>query len=550
MKRTTRRPLDGTRRLRRLGARAALPLATLAVALPASPALAARTCAAPEQGREWSLAAAPEVGLDAALVQQALDAASADGRAALAVYRHGCLIATDSGGASTREQRYESWSVAKTVVSLAAGRAMTLGLLSPDDRVGGLIPEADAAHGKITLRQLLEMASGLHWNFVRDYAAGRAVNRVDDALTLPLDHKPGSHFEYAQSAVALTAEMIERAARTDFQQFVQRELFGPIGIASGSWSWTRDAHGNTLGYMGLQLLPRDYARLGQLMLDRGVWRGRRLLADAYVTAATRPSAANHGYGWFWWVNGGDRFIGPTVEARTVVNGPFVSSAPADMFSAVGFGDQLIMVIPSLDLVLTRSAPRSTDSGDRDPTGSAQLRHELVRSLMRAVDGHPVPDPGPFRQDIISSDTSVGIRPSLTEREHIAASRQTPPLPPAGPALARAVRIGRSFLHVEPMTVRVGDGGAPRIALTCPPAGRRNCTGTASLTRGSRRVAKQIRFDIRRGKQARLPLALTSQTSRRIADGATVKAKLSVRSATTAGKTSTTTTATLRAVRAR
>jgi CubicO group peptidase (beta-lactamase class C family) len=59
--------------------------------------------------------------------------------------------------------------MAKSVTSLMSGRAMTLGLISPDDPVGALLPEADGPHGAITMRDLLTMTSGLRWNGLRDY---------------------------------------------------------------------------------------------------------------------------------------------------------------------------------------------------------------------------------------------------------------------------------------------------------------------------------------------------------------------------------------------
>ena len=74
--------------------------------------------------------------------------------------------------------------MAKSVTSMIFGRAMTLGLMSPDDPVGSLVPEADKAHGEITVHDLLTMTSGLKWNGLRDYNIFTMPDRVRDALTL------------------------------------------------------------------------------------------------------------------------------------------------------------------------------------------------------------------------------------------------------------------------------------------------------------------------------------------------------------------------------
>ena len=74
--------------------------------------------------------------------------------------------------------------MAKSVTSLVFGRAMQLGLVSPDDPVGSLVPEADGPHGAITLRDLLTMTSGLRWNGFRDYNIFTMPDRIVDALTL------------------------------------------------------------------------------------------------------------------------------------------------------------------------------------------------------------------------------------------------------------------------------------------------------------------------------------------------------------------------------
>jgi CubicO group peptidase (beta-lactamase class C family) len=110
----------------------------------AGPAHAAKTCAEP--GENWERATPAEAGMDAAKLQGAMDYGSANLGFAVRVYRSGCLVAEDRLAAINRNQRFESYSMAKSVTAMLFGRAMTAKLISPEDPVGALVPEADGAH--------------------------------------------------------------------------------------------------------------------------------------------------------------------------------------------------------------------------------------------------------------------------------------------------------------------------------------------------------------------------------------------------------------------
>ena len=123
-------------------------------------------------------------------------------------------------------------------------------LISPDDPVGSLVPEADAAHGAITMRDLLTMTSGLRWNGFRDYNIFTMPDRVRDALTLEPVNPPGTYFEYAQSAgrAARRGHRARRRARTS-----RRSPSASCSTASasppGAWHWVRDHAGHVAGLL-------------------------------------------------------------------------------------------------------------------------------------------------------------------------------------------------------------------------------------------------------------------------------------------------------------
>ena len=391
-----------------------IPLALLA---PAAAGAGPTSCAPP--GEEWPTATPEEVGLDPQKLQAALDFARPRNAQEIAVFRYGCLV--DARRWFQPGATFDSWSIAKSVTSMATGRAITLGLLDLSDDIGRYVPQADEEHARITVEQLLTMTSGLHWNLFRDYNITMA-DRVGDALSLRFDHDPGTWFEYMQSPVALLAKVVEGAAGTDFQDFVQRELFGPIDIARGDWTWERDEAGNTVGFMGLNMSADDYARLGHLMLSRGRWGDRRLIDPSWVKDALSPSAENPGYGYMFWLNEGDRYVAPTVYSRDERDHRHIVSGPEDMYYMAGIEDQRVYVIPSLEIVIVRfGGPGSREPDTRSSvftSASGEWEHEFYRLFMEAVRGYPYKDPGPYEYSdpVPALDPDYGMLKSAQEPE--------------------------------------------------------------------------------------------------------------------------------------
>jgi CubicO group peptidase (beta-lactamase class C family) len=419
--------------------------------------------------------------MDAAKLQDAMDYGSANLGFAVRVYRYGCLVAEDRLAPVNENTQFESWSMAKSVTTLMFGRAMTLGLISPDDPVGSLVPEADRAHGAITMRDLLTQTSGLRWNGLRDYNIFTMPDRVRDALTLDPVKKPGTYFEYAQSPIALLAEAVGRSAGEDAQTFGQRELLDPIGISKDSWFWRRDPAGHVQGFFGVNMRPDDFARLGELMRRGGNWRGRNLLGRSFLMQAVAPSPTNGCYGWLIWLNAGAPCIGPTVQERPVSQTREFPDLPADMYHFSGLFGQLVTVFPSQGIVVARMG--------QDPglafAGGAGWEHGLYQKVLGAVADQKITPPGPApKQFQDSTNKDYGFQTALREPDQYSKGVAQDPLPPAGPYRARAsqLRLARK---------RASRTGLLWIRIACPPrwpgGGPHECRGAARLT-GARRPA--------------------------------------------------------------
>jgi CubicO group peptidase (beta-lactamase class C family) len=464
----------------------------------AAPAQAAKTC--PEPDGDWPRAIPAEVGLDAAKLQDAIDYASTQASFAVRVYRHGCLVGEDRGAAANRNLTYESYSMAKSVTSLIFGRAMSLGYISPDDVVGSLVTQADKPHGEITMRHLLTMTSGLHWNGFRDYNVFTMPDRVHDALTLPFDHKPGTFFEYAQSAVALLAEAIGRSVDEDIQNFAQRELMDPLGIAKGSWNWSRDHSNRVHGFYGVNMRPDDFGRLGELLRRKGMWKGRRLLAKRYVTEALAPSKTNGCYGFLHWLNAGAPCIGPTVAERPVSKERDWPDFPADMWQFSGLFGQRVTTFPSLGLMVVRTGQ---DPGVI-PAGQASWEHETYRRVLSSVVDTKVEKPPPASGPP-EPEHDYGFQTAFQHPEEYGQGLIVfqDPLPPAGPERARAA------IPLQDET-RASRKGTIPIKLLCPGnwPGRsaRRCTGVSTLTN----TKSALPYDIAAGRSSTLLFSLRSK----------------------------------------
>ena len=500
-------------------------VATLVALVGAAPADAAKQCAAP--AAEWERATAAEAGMDGTKLQEALDHGTTNLGFAVRVYRHGCLVGEDRAAAVNRDQRFESWSMAKSVTALLFGRAMTKGLISPDDPVGALIPEADGDHGRVQALDLLTMTSGLLWNGFRDYNVfTNNRDRLHDALTLPKVREPGVYYEYHQSPVSLLGEVVARAVNEDTVAFLQRELMAPIGIKAGSWQWTRDGEGRILGYMGVQMRPDDYGRLGELLRRDGVWNGKRLLSPEFVERATSASATNGCYGWLIWTNDGQPCVGVRITERPVSDERQYTDLPADMYNFSGLFGQLVTVFPSQGIVVVRTGQ------DRGlvPAGGSSWEHDLYQKVLAAVADQKIEPPGPGVPTTPDrSDPDYGFQKAWQHPDQYNQGLDPDPLPAAGPVRARAVIHGLR----RPTRNR---RGIVSIVVGCPlewPApGQDGCIGTAKLE-GSKTtryaiqpgVRKTLRFKLKRSLARRRGLELDFVTRNKDAGGGTATKRI-------------------------
>jgi CubicO group peptidase (beta-lactamase class C family) len=293
-------------------------------------------------GPEWAVSEPAAEGMAAATLEEARQYAFVPERntQGVVVARNGAIVAEWYADGRDAASLATSWSAGKsfagTLIGIAIDRGDIAGLDAP---LGDFFPSWQGdGRGAITLRDLLEMRSGLRWNELADDPVFHAATDDQLAATLArsLDHPPGTRWNYSSADSMLISGIIERATGRSAGAFAQEVLFGPIGMTADWWT---DAEGHTLTYCCVDTTPRDFARFGLLFARGGEWDGRQIVSREWVDEASHPLADVPFYALHWWTN---------------VSGLMVNGAEVRLFTARGLHDQNVYVFPELDLVVVRN----------------------------------------------------------------------------------------------------------------------------------------------------------------------------------------------------
>jgi CubicO group peptidase (beta-lactamase class C family) len=297
---------------------------------------AASDCGIPSDIHDgWAITSPEKQGVNSILLCT-MDDGITGGRLAnvdaIVVVRHGVLIYERyyvypqqqlHADATTR---HRGNSMTKSVVSLLVGIAIDRGLIKDTDvPVVSYFPEdADLRmldKDPITLRHLLTMSAGLG-----------------------SDRAPGVSFEYNNHETELVGAILKKVTGKNVDVLAQENIFAPLGIKDVEW-YKSPFNGLPMSSEGLNLRPRDWAKIGQLVLSRGVWEGKQIVPASWVVQSTAEQIKTEGplsYGYQWW-------LGRSLDKDRAVQ----------WIAAMGSNSQKTIIIPALDMVVVFNASRAS-----------------------------------------------------------------------------------------------------------------------------------------------------------------------------------------------
>jgi CubicO group peptidase (beta-lactamase class C family) len=363
---------EGGRRLRRLGLAAVFVLATSAVGAQTPQSSGGQPnklgCGSPAAtGDGWPIAAPASVGLDGDRlcgIAARLAAANANIHGVVIV-RRGTLVFEQyfagydepwgMGGGRHEfdaQTKHDMRSVSKSVVSLLAGIAIDRELIkSADEPVVKFFPDYSALKSpgwdSITIRHLLTMSSGIQWDENLPWKdpkndephLGSEADPYRYVLSKPVSAPPDTVWNYNGGGTDLLGNILERVSGKSLDAFARETLFAPLGITD--WEWMKYRNEHFAAAAGLRLRPRDAAKIGQLVLNKGAWNGRQIVSSQWIEQSVTPRFQALGYfgglfyyGQQWWMG------------RTLGGGRDIKWTAAQ-----GLGGQRIFIVPELDLVV-------------------------------------------------------------------------------------------------------------------------------------------------------------------------------------------------------
>lgn len=297
---------------------------------------------------------------------RSIDALFADADAgptdALLVLRGGRIVAERYGDGIGKDTRLAGWSMAKSITGMVIGLLVSDGRLRLDETPPVAAWERSGdPRGEITLRQLLQMRSGLRHTEVADpgydadttrmlYLEGRD-NTAAYAEMQPLEAEPGRKFEYSSATTAILSDIAARSLtdstdpeirRALVSDYLRNRLFEPLGMRSMVAEF--DAAGTLVGSSMIHGTGRDWARFGEFLRHGGSVGGAQLIPRGWIEFMTAPSPRNPAYGAQLWLNRG----------HSAGESPlFPGKAPARLFACVGDRGQYVVVSPDQQLTLVR-----------------------------------------------------------------------------------------------------------------------------------------------------------------------------------------------------
>lgn len=254
---------------------------------------------------------------------------------ALIVSHNGKILLEEYGEGYDKTDFVTSQSIAKAFYAVLFGVAIEKGLLKElDEPIKNYLPAwQEDERGEITIRNLLEMKSGLYRSESWNEEMFLSRNNLDFALNVELVNEPGELFEYNNVNTALLGPVIEQIFNTSPHEVLKKEILEPLGILEyGLW---QDHTLNDVTFHGIDMAPIDFIKFGQLYAQNGIWNGQQIINKQFLEESMQPISEGPG-----------EFYGMHTSIRKI-------SETKRLLVKEGFNGQYLFVIPEHDLVVVK-----------------------------------------------------------------------------------------------------------------------------------------------------------------------------------------------------
>jgi CubicO group peptidase (beta-lactamase class C family) len=307
---------------------------------------------------------------------------------ALLVLKEGQMVLERYALTGGPDVHWISWSVSKSFVSGLVGIAVHEGhIRSVDDPISDYIPvPKGSAYHDVSIKNVLQMSSGARWN--EDYsdpscdvfrlaaAMGGAMSLEEFVAGMATESPPGTVCRYNSGETQALGMLLAYATKRTLSDYMQEKLFEPLGMNAAGY-WLVDKTGKEMAFAGLNLIARDFIKIGELYRNDGVWNGKQVVPAAWVKASItadashlvpgKPWLSDHtlpfGYGYQWWLPAGQD----------------------GEFTALGIYNQVVYADRSRGVVIYKQSANRAYGTSKDEATNREIETiEFVRSIARHI----------------------------------------------------------------------------------------------------------------------------------------------------------------------
>ena len=320
----------------------------------------------------WQVCYLAEEGVDEKIINDmmvAILAGKYPNLFSIVLIKNGRLILEEYFYYTHRYMLQEFRSAGKSVTSELMGIAIDKGFIKGvDKKLIDFFPEFkrgedwDSRKDNVSLHHVLSMKWGFGESGPANETGWYTENWIAKILSLPLVSEPGEKFVYHSAAPAICGPIIEKTTGMPVTEFAKEYLFGLLQISDYLWHTLPD--GNILTAGGMLMRPRDMAKIGYLIVNKGKWHGRPILSEEWIKQSTKAYVSDDelGYGYYWWLC--------KYKAR---NETF------ETIFASGHGGQRVLVVPKLKLVAV-----FTSKPDGNPRGHKRISQIMEKYILPSM----------------------------------------------------------------------------------------------------------------------------------------------------------------------